>query len=237
MKDANLHKGHRKRLRDSFIAGGLDHQPPHKVLELLLFYALPQGDTNELAHKLINHYGSLPLVFDAPYEDLVRFNGIGDVSATLIKLVPAVTSYYMSQKAIEGTKMNSVEDVGEYFVSKFIHAIHEEFYLMCKSSTGKVLKCVKLMEGTVNAVPVVTRLVLTEAINSDATSVIVAHNHPSGIALPSSNDIFLTKNLYKALHHADILLDDHIIVCGMEYRSLRESGLFEKFPDNNHNLL
>ncbi len=237
MKDSNIHKGHRDRLRKSFLSGGLDHFPPHNVLELLLFYALPQGDTNELAHKLINHYGSLPLVFDAPYEDLVRFKGIGNVSATLIKLVPAVTSYYMAQKAIEGTKMNSIEEVSEYFISKFLNSVHEEFYLMCKSSTGKVLKCVKIMEGTVNAVPVVTRLILTEAINSNATSVIVAHNHPSGITLPSSNDTFLTKNLCRALAHADIILDDHIIVSGPDYLSLREAGLFEKFPDYNQKLL
>ncbi len=230
-KSSDVHKDHRIRLRRRFRADGIDNFEPHNVLELLLFYSFSRCDTNELAHELIDHYGSLPLVFDAPYDDLVKRKGVGEVSATLIKMVPAITSYYMSQKALEGVVVNSAEDAGQYFVAKFLNAVVEEFHLLSLSATGKVIRCTKISEGTVNAVPVLTRMVLAEALNSNAVSVVAAHNHPSGITLPSSNDTFLTQNLYRALKHADITLDDHIIVSGKEVFSLRESGYFDKLPD------
>ncbi len=229
-KSSDVHKDHRIRLRRRFRTDGIDNFEPHNVLELLLFYSFARCDTNELAHKLINHYGSLPLVFDAPYDDLVKQKGVGEVSATLIKMVPAITSYYMSEKALEGVVINSSEDAGRYFVAKFLNLVVEEFHLLSLSSTGKVIRCTKISEGTVNAVPVLTRKVLTEALNCNAVSVVAAHNHPSGITTPSSNDTFLTYNLHNALRHADITLDDHIIVSGKEVFSLRESGYFEKLP-------
>ena len=91
---ANLHEGHRQRLKERFLREGLDHFEPHTVLELLLFYAVPQRDTNELAHRLIARFGSLDAVFDAAFDELCAVEGIGRNTATLLKLVPDLTRRY-----------------------------------------------------------------------------------------------------------------------------------------------
>ncbi len=229
-KNPDIHNRHRIRLRRRYREEGLDHFEAHNALELLLFFSRARCDTNEIAHELISHFGSIPLVFEAPYEELVKVKGVGEITATLIKLVPDITGYYLSQKALEGNTIGSLDDVTAYFIPKFLASTVEEFHIMCLNSKGKIIKCVKICEGTVNAVPVITRMVITEAIKLNAVSIIAAHNHPSGIPLPSSNDTFLTQNLYKGLFHAGIIFEDHIIISGKEYLSLRETGFFNKFP-------
>ncbi len=226
----NLHKGHRKRVRDRFIAGGLETFPEHNALELMLFYALPQGDTNNLAHELINHFGGLHGVFEARFEDLCKFKGLGEVSATMIKLVPAMTSYYQSRKALLQDKIDTSFAASEYFIPRLMNSTNEELHMMSLNNRGGIIKCTKLHEGTVNVVQIVTRTVLAEALGSNATSVILAHNHPSGVTIPSTNDVFVTKTLYNVLYQSNIFLMDHIIVSGNNYSSMRELGWFDGLP-------
>src|SRR5699024_10672430 len=89
MSEHNVHRQHRERVKSRFLAEGMDHMPPHNALELLLFYAIPQGDVNGLAHRLIERFGSYSAVIDAPYEQLLEVDGIGPHAATLLKLLPA----------------------------------------------------------------------------------------------------------------------------------------------------
>ncbi len=223
----NLHKGHRKRMRDLYHNAGLESLPEHTVLEIMLYYALPQGDTNELAHELINHFGSIHGVFDASYEELLNFKGLGEVSATMIKFVPEVTSYVLSRKALQRGKVSSGVDAGEYFTARLLNAKFEELHMMSLDARGSIIKCTKMHEGTVNVVQIVTRKIMAEALSTNASSVILAHNHPSGVSVPSTNDVFVTKTLYNVLYQSNIFLMDHIIVSGNNFSSMRELGWFD----------
>ena len=116
---ANLHEGHRQRLKERFLREGLDHFEPHTVLELLLFYAVPQRDTNELAHRLIARFGSLDAVFDAAFDELCAVEGIGRNTATLLKLVPDLTRRYLDSADHEQVLLTSVQAIGDFCVQNF----------------------------------------------------------------------------------------------------------------------
>ena len=107
----NLHRHHRLRLKNRFLRSGLDDFEPHNVLELLLFFAVPQGDTNELAHVLLNKFGSISDVFAAPYSELIKIKGVGDHTATMLKLMPELFKVYIKERTeTDGKKSFTVED-------------------------------------------------------------------------------------------------------------------------------
>lgn len=225
----DLHKGHRERVKKRFLRQGLDDFEAHNVLELLLFYAIPRKDTNEIAHLLICHFGTVSAVFDAPFEELVKIKGITENCATLIKMIPAYSSYYMQDRVNYQVSLNSTEKIGGFFLPKFIGKKNECVYLLCLDSKFKVLKCELLFEGSVNAVSITNRKVIEMAALSGATSVVVAHNHPNGVAIPSDADIATTIQLKKALNLIAVELIDHIIVADDDFVSLADSGVLTNF--------
>jgi DNA repair protein RadC len=202
---------------------------PHTALEFILFYALPRQDTNELAHRLLDRFGSFSAVLDAPYEELMKVHGVGGRSALLLKLMPAAAAYYRTSKANPGEVLGSSERAGAYFVARFIDKRNEEVWLAAMDDRRKVLRCVCVSEeGTVNAVRITVRRIVTEVVNANATCVVMAHNHPGGIALPSSGDKQMTAQVFQALRMIDVRLDDHIIVAGEDFISLADSGYIER---------
>ncbi len=225
----SLHKGHRKRLKARFLKQGISNFEDHNVLELLLFFAVPQGDTNETAHNLINAFGSLSNVFDAPFEEICKVKGIGEHSATLIKLIPELLSTYHQDKTKDIQLISSTKQAGEFLTPKFIAKKNEEVHVIALDDKKKFIKHEKLFEGTVNASQITIKKVVSFAINTNATGIILAHNHPTGVALPSSNDIKVTKVLSQALNLINVQLCDHIIVADDDFVSLADSGVFENF--------
>ena len=225
-KERPLHEGHRQHLRHLFLQEDLDSFPEHMVLELLLFYAIPRRDVNELAHTLINYFGSLSGVFDAPYEDLVRLPGMGPQAATLLKLMPSLFRRYQMSRASFDSCLNTLEKAGAYLLPRFTGLKYETIYLLCLDAKCKVLCCRKLFEGTVNAAQIQVRRVVETALSLNASSVIIAHNHLSGVALPSPEDEVTTMALHKALAAVDVCLADHIIVAESDYVSMAQSGYF-----------
>ncbi len=225
----NLHEGHRKRLKERFIKNGLEGFEDHNILELLLFYSVPRSDTNEIGHKLLKRFGSLSNVFDAPFEELCKVDGVGAHSATLIKLMPELCNLYNVDKTEKVKVVSSTNSAGEYFVPRFIGKINEEVHIMLLDDKKKVIKSEVISKGTVNASAVSIRNIVSSVVNSNATGVILAHNHPGGIALPSSKDILTTKRIYHALKLMDIELCDHIVVADGDFVSMLDSGMFEGF--------
>lgn len=224
----NPHDGHRKRLRERFIKNGLDNFEKHNILELLLFNSIPRQDTNEIAHRLIEEFGSFSGVFDAPVEELKKLDGIGENSAVLIKLIPAICKLYLDDKNIVGTLVRSTEESISFLLPKFIGETTELIYLLCLDNKSKVLGCPLLCRGDVTSVNFTPRKVIETAIKLGATSVILAHNHPRGLALPSNDDINTTNQLLDTLNRVNIRFLDHIIVAGDEAVSLADSGIFYK---------
>lgn len=221
-----LHDGHRQRLKDRFLRDSLDNFEPHNVLELLLFYAIPQRDTNELAHRLIREFGSLSGVFNADFGDLCKVKGISANAATLLKLIPDLSRRYLDDFDQKGLVLTSIEAIGTFLQPKFVGRTKEQIFLLCLDSKGSVVYADFVIEGSINSAPMYTRNILEIAMRTQAVSVILAHNHPNGIAVPSNADMASTKAVYDALAVAKIRLLDHFIFAGSDYVSLRDSGYF-----------
>ena len=215
-----MHKDHRKHTKDRFLSEGLDSFEPHNVLELLLFYSIPQKDTNETAHMLINRFGSLSAVFDAPYDDLLTVPGISEHSATLIKLIPAISRRYAMEKNSKVTKLSSIEDIGKYLVARYLGVTEETVLLLLLDNKFGLIDCVKVHEGSVNSSAITMRKLIETALFKRASMAVLAHNHPSGVALPSSDDLFTTQQVKRAFDLVEIGMLAHIIVAGDTFTNI-----------------
>ena len=220
------HDGHRQRLRERFMAEGLDNFTQEQVLELLLFYAIPQRDTNVIAHNLINRFGSLSQVIDAPVKELMKVPGIGESAAVLLHLISETSRYYQINRMMHEKVLNTMEKCAQYLIPHFVGRRNETVFLLCLDAKCKLLCCREISEGTVNAAGVSVRKVVEAALAVNATSVIMAHNHPSGVAVPSAEDVLTTQRIAEALRTVDIILADHIIVSDDDYVSIRQSKLY-----------
>ncbi len=218
--------GHRDRLRKKFLTHGLDVLQDHEVLELLLFYALPRRDTNKLARDLLAHFGSISAVLEAPLSDLKTIGGIGENAAVLLQLVTPLARRYLLSRTAQGVCLSTTKACGEYLLPYFFGAKDELVYLLCLDSKCKVLGCRLLYKGSLNSAGFSLRKVAEAAINCNAASVVLAHNHPSGLALPSKADEESTTQLQSALEALDILLADHIIVADQDFISMADNGFF-----------
>lgn len=220
-----MHEGHRERLKNRFLKEGLDSFEQHQVLEMLLFYSIPRKDTNELAHMLINRYGSLAGVLEADPRDIASISGLGLNSAVLLSLIPSLARLYFKDKW--GTKpvLNSSSKAGEYAVSLLTGRQYEVFYVICLDSQNRVNYPALVHEGTINEAPVYPRLIVETALRHQAGSVILAHNHPGGSLQPSGADIEVTGKIATALNAISISVIDHIVVAGDRYVSFAEKGL------------
>lgn len=221
-----MHEGHRKRLRQRFLDCGLSNFAEHNVLELLLFYTIPRKDTNELAHKLINTFGSLSAVFDASFEELTKVDGIGENTASLIKLIPQIYGRYMQDKLDQNIEIFSTQAAGEYLMAKYIGIKNETSMLLCLDNKGCVTNCDVLSQGSISMTEIAGRKMVETALKNNATSAILAHNHPGGLAVPSSADIDVTRNMIVLLNSIDVRLKDHIIVADNDYFSMADSPKF-----------
>lgn len=219
-----VHDGHREKMRQRYLNSGLDSFAEHEALELLLFYAIPRKDTNVLAHQMIERYGSLYGVLSAPVEDLVKFPGVGERTAVLLRLAPEIYRKARLDAASRDMPLNSVERVGAYLLERFIGERNEVVYQLCLDRKGKLLACKRLAEGGLTATALNIRSVVENAALTAASAVILAHNHPSGVALPSAEDLATTRQIQLALDAIGIPLADHIIVADGDYISFAQSG-------------
>lgn len=223
----NIHNGHRDRMKTRFQEHGLDSFADHNVLELLLFYALPRVDVNPIAHALIDKFGTLSAVFDAPAEELATVNGIGLSTALFIKLIPQVSRRYMISRSSFDDIIDTTSKAGAYLVPRFFAERDELVYIICLDAKCKVLNCKPLFRGSVNSANVSIRKIVENALSYNSTSIIIAHNHTSGIALPSHEDILTTRRIQAALHAVDIVLSDHLIVADDDFVSMADTGYFK----------
>ena len=222
-----IHDGHREKMRRRFQETGLEGFADHEALELLLYYAIPRRDTNELAHRLLARYGSLSALLQAPIEDLRRVEGVGESAAVLLKLVPAFV--YKAQRSDgQETVLNSTEKAGRYLLSCFAGERNEVIYQLCLDRKGKLLARKRLSEGGSAAAELNIRRLVENALLSSASAVILSHNHPSGIALPSREDYATTQQAQDALRTIGVELLDHIIVAEDDYVSLADSGILRR---------
>lgn len=219
----SIHDGHRQRLKKEFLARP-DSFPDHKLLELLLFYVNPRGDTNPTAHALMERFVSLAGVLDASPEELKKVPGVGDHAVALFKTVKELTGRYLNGRAGLDEVVGSVEDAGELLRPYFFGIRNERVCVLCMDGKGKNLGIRLVGEGNVNAVQLTSRGVVEAALSCNASRVILAHNHISGLALPSAEDQATTRRLRDVLAAVGVLLEDHLIFVDGDMVSLRQSG-------------
>ena len=219
-------EGHRKRLKARFLKEGLDGFEDHNALELLTFFSRPLRDTNPIGHALMEKFGSLSAVFDAPIEALMSVPGVGEQTAILIKLIPEMSRRYLvSRDSVENIITNS-RDAVKYLESHYIGRVVETLFMLSIDAKGKLLACTLVEEGSINYVNIDPRKIIEIAIRTNAAQVIVAHNHCGGLALPSEDDVASTIKLKSLLENIGIHLTDHIIIANGDAVSLADSNLF-----------
>ena len=223
----SIHDGHRQRLKRRFLEEGLDNFSDIQVLELLLFYCIPRKDTNPIAHELLARFGSLSQVLEAPVEELSKVSGISENAATLLHLTTAVGRYYLVDRSSRIEVLNTIEGCARYLLPFFFGRRNETVFLLCLDAKCKVLCCREVGEGSVNSASISVRKIVETALGVNATTVVLAHNHPSGIAVPSGDDIQTTRRVAMALSAVDIHLADHIVVADEDFVSMVQSNYYD----------
>ena len=223
------HSNHRRRLRERFQKEGLDNFNDINALELVLFYCIPRKDTNPIAHQLIDHFGNLNNVIHAKPQELKKIKGVGDNAVTFLSLLSQLERYCQMQRKEVGDVMETLDDCGAYLLPRFHGLQNETVFLLCLDAKSKVICCRKVGEGSVNSAGVPVRRIVEIALDANASSVVLAHNHPGGLAVPSVEDIQTTRRVAEALTPVDVILADHIVVAGDEFVSMVMSRYYN--PD------
>ena len=219
-------EGHRNRLKDRFRNEGLAHFEEVHVLELVLFYVIARKDTKPVARALMDRFGSLKAVIEAHPKELQKVPGVGENVATFLKLLQEFTQYYYIKRTEMPKVIHDMNECGRYLANYFLGQSNEVVYLLCLDAKCGVLGLTKIGEGTVNSANVSLRKIAETALAYGACSVVVAHNHPGGLAMPSGEDIRTTRMIGQALDLVGVCLVDHVVVSDGDFVSMRQSGLY-----------
>lgn len=225
----NLHTGHRKRLKEEVLAQDFhESMPPHKILEMLLFYGIPRKDTNPIAHELLNKFGSLRGVIEAEPEELFAVKGMTHNAAALIKLImPIARRYETDVKANLNRKFASIDEIGEFLAKKHMGYGVETFAITNFKSNGELISCEIISKGDMSSVPLTVKAVVQNVLKHKAPCVIISHNHINKVAMPSRADLEMTKAIKDTLDNIGVNLLDHIIVSDNDFTSLAQSAQYK----------
>lgn len=217
--------GHRERLRERFEQGGFTGFHDYEVLELLLTFIFRQGDVKPLAKELIKTFGSFSKVLDASVEELSTVKGMGKVSALSLHAFRETMAYYFQNHAtVDKEQITKMSSLVEMLRASIGHKQNEILFAIFLNAKNEVLATKELGEGTVSQASAFPRKIVEEALKQKATSIILAHNHPGGIAEPSEHDESITTEIQKALALVEISLQDHIIIANNEYYSFKRNN-------------
>ena len=222
--NSSVHDGHRKTVKKKFIENGLDVFEPHEALELYLYYAIPRRDTNPLAHRLLDRFVTIAGVCDAPIDELMNEFGLTENTAVLLKLLPQMSRLYNESK-LSDENIIKLDTIGDLMKSKFIGRTEEVVVLLLGDAKGKIIFFDVISKGSINSSDIPIRNIVDLSIRHNAKLAFMAHNHPSGNALPSKSDVDTTLLIRTTLKTVGVQLYDHFIVTDDDYVSLRESNM------------
>lgn len=223
-----VHDGHRDRVRDKFIKNGFDGMQEHEILEMVLFYCVPRKDTNEIAHNLINKYGNLASVLEAEYDSLIEVEGITKSSAVYLTMFLKLMREYDIISEKNSRKIFNANQSGEFFLKRYRGLKEEMVSAVCLDSKQNIISYEEICKGDVSQVGFDIRKIVNFLIKNKSSMVIVAHNHPSGFALPSNEDIKATLMLRDTLLRFNTTLLDHIIIANDDFISMASSRNFSE---------
>lgn len=230
MSEKNTHEGHRSRLRKRYLDSGLDGFEDHEILEMVLYNCYTRRNTNDIAHKLLDNFGSISAVFEAPVDALVGC-GISESVASYLHMIPDICRVYFDDRNKSKSKIISMDSIGAYFVNKYIGRSEECIYLLLLDSKCKEIFCGVVSKGTTISSDVSMRKIVDLSMRYNATYAVISHNHPSGVAIPSREDVAMTFAVHNVLDSIGVQLVDHIIVADDEYLSFREESVCSVFEN------
>ncbi len=238
----NPHKNHRERVKNKYLEHGLECFADHEVLEMILFYSVPQKDTNLMAHELIDRFGSLRKVLEATPDELCEISGVKSHTAVLLGIIRDINRRCVLSEVREGEVFDRVSKVGEYLLGYFSGVTNERVCMMLLDNSMRLIDCVKISDGSVNGSSVNYRFIAQTALAKKASSVILAHNHPDGCALPSREDREVTRAAEAALSVVGVNLLEHIVVGAGnylptmigKYSYVRAMPIDQKMPEAFH---
>ncbi len=230
MNEDQLKKERRQAIKDRFMREGLSVFSDEQVIELLLFYGNSRQDTEHVAHRLFLKFGSLSNVLNASLENLQEC-GLSYNMSVLLKLIPSLVSRFYISKTQEEMKklpLQSQADISRFILPYFIGKSEEQILLLLLNSKSKSVFCDIISKGSLAVSNVNIRDILQYCVKHKASRAILAHNHPSGIALPSAQDIKMTKTLHQSLLAIGVILQDHFIIADMNYCSMADMDISEE---------
>lgn len=226
--NGNIHKGHRERIRERYLQEGPDGFADHEILEMLLYGIIPRGDTNPMAHMLLEEFGSLSNLLEADPAEIMKTGGVGKGTAVFLSLVHEMVRRFQREKLEQKATLASSTRAAEYCCALLAHCTTERFYVICLDSRRRVIHTTKVADGSVVEALVQPRLVMEAALRYRAAGIVFCHNHPGGNARPSFADVELTNSLRELLSLVNIQTVDHIIVAeDNQYYSFSEHEMLK----------
>ena len=219
--------GHRNRLRERFLKSGFAGFAEHEVVELMLTLAIPRSDVKQQAKALIEHFGSLREILDAPLAELRSVKGIGEVAAISLKVIRELATLYLQGSSRKAKVLRDPEQLSNFWRMKIGHLKHEVFAVAYLDSAYRLLRdgVETIQEGTVDRAAVYPRRVVEAALNRQAAALVLAHNHPNGNVEPSEQDKVVTRAIVLAAETISLRVVDHLIVSASESFSFRKAEL------------
>jgi DNA repair protein RadC len=224
-RSESIHQGHRQRMTELFLRNGIDGFTDVQILEFLLGYSIARIDTNPLAHRLLDEFGDLHSVFNAPIQLLTKVDGIGTRTACLLRFVGESWNRSEQSRYKNEIYLRSTREIGKYLLAHIGCYREERAFLLSLDSKCKVIELREMMRGDLNTVNLPFRKVLETALMCNASSVILVHNHVNGNGVPSVEDIDYTKKLKRILSSVDLVFFDHYIITEGSYVSMSYSGM------------
>ena len=220
--EKDLHSGHRQRILKKYLDNGIGCLEEHEILEIFLFSIYPRINTNGISHRLINRFGSLAKVLDAEYDDLIEVEGVGATAASMLCFMKDFADIYHKNR-IENVRLDTSEKAQKHCYEMLKNCHLEVVYVIFLDRFCNVLDEVELAKGTTEHVAFSMRDLLSKAIRTKCSNIILAHCHPDGMLAPSRIDIDVTKRIANSLRSINVELIDHIIVNATETLSMRRS--------------
>jgi DNA repair protein RadC len=207
----------------------LENFEPHEVLEMLLYEGTPLKDTNVIAHELLNEYGSFSAVVQASPEELKKTKDMTETSSIALSMLPQLVKYYRMDKIRSRTDLRSIGRVNYYVKTLLRDSVREEFYLLCLDASHQLVNKRRIRRGSINKINIDIREIVELVCRMQASSIVIAHSHPSGVSEPSQSDDEFTMNLFMAMTLINVHLLDHIIVSGEKIYSYWNNNRLNEF--------
>ena len=231
-------EGHRQRLRDKFLAQGIDAFTDAEIIELLLTFGTPRSDCKEAARELLARFGSLPAVLDAAPVQLQQVKGVGPKNTFALHLIQGVARRYLRQRVVGKEYVRSSREVADYLIHSMRGLQHEVLTVVFLDAAHAVIDAAVVAEGTVTVNTIYPRELVKAALARNASALVIAHNHPSGSLTPSRQDSELTRSLYLVCSFMHLDLLDHLIIgAGDQVYSFADQGVMASIREDCRRLL